>query len=269
MAYPTAVLKVANEWRNKLFSKLKWKPDPTHSFKPGEAGGMLVRADGFSFSAYLKPTKKSDDNNPRAANEKIAADLAGHLDLHVPPVLLYKREGIPGDEEQNACVSLVMYPEVWEWKHIESVNDPRMEQLVRSALARTCGIVAFDTYLGNLDRDNRRNCVYGTNFQAPAEDSFVYIDFAYSMNKDNRWANDGWKTVAFPPIYGPLAQSIDEAVLEATIDKIEQLSDDAVIQTVDRIPDNYMLPDRRSIVREGLLHRRTLIRSELATRYSV
>jgi hypothetical protein len=66
---------VAREWREKAESTDNWqKLLSVAEPPPGEAGGFLVRSEK-GVVAYLKPTR-IDPACPRAAHEKICADLA-------------------------------------------------------------------------------------------------------------------------------------------------------------------------------------------------
>ena len=85
---PSPLLKtIGAEWRATALDSAPWIATPGE--RPGgEAQGFWVTRD--SLRGYLKPSK-ADANviaHPRAAHEKIAADLAFDLALPVPPAIL-------------------------------------------------------------------------------------------------------------------------------------------------------------------------------------
>lgn len=87
---------IANDWHNRVLSDHQWSPESA----PGSAGGIqqgyFVRSGDIR--AFAKPSQPPSPllgptytDNPVAAHEKIAADLAFKLGLPIPPALLWDR----------------------------------------------------------------------------------------------------------------------------------------------------------------------------------
>ena len=236
---------------------------------PGEAGGFVARADGCSCLGYVKPTNRSPDNHPRAANEKIVSDLARAVGICVPPVQLYRRDKNTEGHETRACVSMVMYPQFHEWERIVQLGDAAVA-LARSALARACGIIAFDAYVGNTDRANARNSLFGSDPASPIDDQFVFVDFANSLLHHNHWTTSlATKHVVVPNMFDAIKACAHGPTLSQTIQAIEELTDETIDGILARIPEDYMSSPQRELVREGLKVRRALVRPVLATQFNL
>ncbi len=264
---PAAVSQIRRQWREEVCSTDEWRQDTTATLAPGEAGGFRVRCDTCPFGAYLKPTKVSDANTPRSANEKIVADLASDLDFDVPPVLLYRRNNCPPGEETHCCVSLIVYPEQHEWGLIWNLAamEAAIRDIVRTSLARYSGNVAMDLWIGQTDRNNNRNAIFGIDPQNKAGGGFVFLDHSYTLNYGNRWAGVGWETVEMIPLPEAFRDNLDKDVILAACDRIANVPDDAVSAVVQRIPDTFMDAGHRNIVVTGLNGRKARLR-EFVTR---
>src|SRR5262249_12810016 len=150
---------------------------------------------------YLKPTKACPDNHPRAANEKIVADLAVELNIAVPPTCLFRVPNCPAGVESRACISLTLGPEFWEWSHLkelDTVANGLGHRLARAALSPYSGGIALDALIGNTDRNNERNAMFVADRVPGYALSFFYLDHANSLNMGDRWQNDGWRPTAVP-----------------------------------------------------------------------
>lgn len=251
-------------WRDDLFTERIWQRHPDRSIQKGEAGGFVVRSPGFPHLAYLKPTKICEENRPRAAYEKIASDLGYEVGLPVPPVLLYRRENAPEKEESRTCISVVVYEEQWEWGDLWEIELPdAAREIMRQALAENSGVVAFDTWLGNADRRNRRNAIFGTFRDAPAQAAFMFLDYSNSLNMGDRWGEKGFETIEVPKLPEVFLEAIDRGVLEEAVSRIESMDDNVINEIVARIPDDYMAPQHAEIVTAGLRARKKIVRDAL------
>lgn len=263
--FPAALSGIRRQWRQDIVSDHAWQPDTTATLAPGEAGGYRVRCDGFPFGAYLKPTRVCDLNNPRSANEKIVADLATDLDLDVPPVLLHRRNGCPPGEESHCCVSLILYPEQQEWGLVRNLAsmDAAVRAIVTASLARYSGNVALDVWIGQTDRNNDRNAIFGINPLSPAEGGFVFLDHANTLNHGNRWDGNRWENLEMVPLPNPFRDSLDRNVVLQGCDRIAGMADNVVSEIVNRIPDSFMRPTHRGIVVAALNGRKARLREFL------
>jgi len=260
---------IARRWRGEVTSPEHWGIDTSVAAQPGEAGGFRVRSDS-GISGYLKPTRLCDPENPRAANEKIVADLAWEVDVAVAPVILFRRDPCPEDQESRACISLVVWPETWVLDQLPTTLAGPADALIRGAVARSCGIIALDTWVGNVDRSNPRNATIGIDNDNQAGAGFAYIDHSYSLNFGGQWDNEAKRSnVAVPAMPDVLRRAVDRAILEEAIGRVERVTDSIIEELVGRIPPDYMEASHRHHVVTGLKDRRPLIRPILATTFGL
>jgi hypothetical protein len=254
-----------NHWRTELFSTDLWLEDQTNAMQAGEAGGYRVKCDGYEFGAYLKPKNKCAENHPRAANEKIVADIAAEVGLSIPPVLLYRRENAPAGEENLCCVSLVQFPEQYEWGLLWNYQrfDKVVQDLLFQALNRYSGEYALDFLIGQTDRHNERNVVYGADKKNPGRNQFMFLDHSNSLNMGDRWAGDKWRNVETPAVPEVFKKSMTQKQVLKTGDDLAGLADGKIEEIVSRIPDDYMKADHKAVVISGLKGRRALIKTQI------
>ncbi len=261
---PRHLRATAREWRERAFSELDWVEDETRQFSLGEARGMVVRSG--KLQAYLKPTAPCQENHPRAANEKIVADLAADLGVAVPPVVLYRRPECPLDQEPRTCLSLVLYKEVYTFGQVRSLAGPLQERGKRLFLDGS-GVLCLDLLVGNTDRNNAGNSILGTSPNG-LDECFMFIDYANSLNVGDQWANGAWSNMSNLPMYDDMADP-DIGSLRRAIDKLEGLDERIIWEAVSRIPDDYMSPGHKQIVIQGLNGRRSQVRAVLSSRFGL
>lgn len=268
MTWPASIRVVVSEWSKVVFTIQAWTPDANRPATPGEAGGFYVITDSLPFTGYLKPTSLCQDHHPRAANEKIVADLATHLGITVPPVQLFRRENCPNEQEPRACVSLVLFHEIWRWSELAGIQSQQTNNLINHLLSQCSGVIAFDTFVGNTDRVNEGNAVFGTN-GTDDESAMMFIDYANSLNHNNNWEAGKWNNLDYRGAFDRMKQSVNLEILWSAIEQIESLSDTTIEGIVSRIPDDYMSPAHKSVVIEGLVGRRSLIRQIVAGQFAI
>ena len=164
-------------------------------------------------------------------------------------------------------VSLVVAEEIWRLADLQSVPEPPWN-LVRPAFQEASGIVAFDTWIGNTDRNNSKNILFfpsqtGRGYQA------VFIDHAFSLNRDNRWVDGAWEDVSVPAMPTEMRESTRGAPIAGAVERIEDLGVEIVEDVVTRIPDEFMTEAHREVVLEGLTRRKDLVRSALDGAYDL
>ena len=262
--FPTALSEIRRQWREAVCSEHAWERDTTATLNPGEAGGYRVRCDGFPFGAYLKPTK-IDATTARPANEKIVADIATDLGFDVPPVLLHRRNGCPPGEASHCCVSLILYPELHQWGLVWNLwSLPSMDAILRgivgASLAQYSGNVALDLWIGQTDRNNAGNAVFGVDPKNRAEGGFVFLDHSFTLNHQNRWAGNGWQVMNMITLPKAFQDCLDKNLVVAACDRIAGMGDDAVSAIVMRIPDSFMVEAHRNLVTTALNGRKALLR---------
>lgn len=255
----TTLGSVKKKWRAVTFTKRKWVASSDRGMgpKPGEAGGYLVQARRFPFSAWLKPFNENRPDHPRGANEKIASDLACELGLWVPPVLLYRVPEDVTQPEHRCCVSLLAFDEMARFDVAEKALAGNELERFEKALQHGSGILAFDTWIDNCDRKNGGNTVVG---EEPGHFIINYIDHSNAFNHGGRWSNERWQTVRAARQLPRQAKVFDQKIVMRMVNRIERLSASKITGIVDRIPDDYMDSEHRSVVVDGLLGRRSLVR---------
>jgi HipA-like protein len=255
---------LAGNWRSELFSDLSWRP--TAEERPGgESQGFFVT--DSRLRAYLKPSKGEPaiSQHPRAAHEKIAADLAFDLNLPVPPALLVDGTKC-GGADRAAVVSLVMFPEVHKWSHATATPAAAAiaHHLLRSTNRTWSGMIAFDTWIANSDRNNPSNVLVGTDIDAsPNSSRIIFCDFAHSM-VHSQWADGSWQRVTGASFLDVLLQCYDRASAIDVAERIKVFPDEEIRNIVDRIPTDYLSPENKALIIKALCHRKEMVPSVVA-----
>lgn len=251
---------IRRQWRNELFSTEPWTPSSTAPIAPGEAGGYRVQSGALV--AYLKPTQICPEDHPRAANEKIVSDLAFELKMNVPPVLLYRRTAPTPLEETRCCVSLILYPSVYEWGFLWNMGTfpEGVQQMIRTMIARYSSTLALDLLIQQTDRDNARNGVFCTDPGEPAYGELLFLDHSNTLHFQNRWNGDAWNRVTLVPLPATFRGALDKARVIEGAKLIEALPDETIRAIIDRIPDDFMSHAHKQRVTMGLIGRKSLVR---------
>jgi hypothetical protein len=253
---------LAKQWRSAALSTDSWKATGKAGEQGGEAQGYHVTCG--TLNAYAKPS--TPNPNPRAANEKIASDLAYDLGLPLPPVVLHKWSQIPVGTQACVALSLIPFLAVHKWAVVKAV--PELEKQLKSDLQRAASaMVAFDTWLQNSDRANDGNLLVSRADLNPGESLRVaYIDYSNSLL--HGWLSSDYKSITPVGIY-PDGCPVDETTVRETVDKIEAISDAEIKTVVERIPDEFFTDSKKekSLAIEGLIYRKSKIRESLAGVY--
>ncbi len=258
---------IGAEWRTKVLHDLPWKP--TAEERPGgEAEGFFVACG--ELRGYLKPSKADAQiaTHPRAAHEKIAADLAFDLGLPVPPAILVDGIRCQG-LVRAAVVTLVLFPEVQKWEHAVATQQSSAiaHAVLRSTRAMWSGIVAFDTWLANSDRANATNLLIGTDpHNSPQLSEPIFCDYANSMIH-SQWTLSGHQDVAVPSQLSAVQDSVDRKVALSVADKIRVITEQQINEIVQRIPEEYLKDNQKAIIVEGLCVRRGKVPDAIAARF--
>jgi hypothetical protein len=254
------------KWRNDLFSTDQWDKVRDQTFDPGESLGFRVKQD--SVHGYLKPTKLCDEKNPRAAHEKIAADLAADLGLPVPPVLLYRRPNAPMGEENRCCVSLLMYPDrQYPWGFIfrpDNTVRTDVQAIVGNDtaawLAGYSGMHVFHLWVGQVDGNYGSNVILGVDPERTPTNELLFIDYATALNQENAWgATKDKQKLSMVPIPEVFRAALSKTLLKEAADKIAMLPSETVTRIVGRIPADYMTEAHKKIVQSVLIARQSAI----------
>jgi hypothetical protein len=259
---------VGPEWRGAaLLPAESWSA--TAEERPGgEAQGFFVECKAKGLRGYLKPTRIDPPFtvHPRAAHEKIASDLAFDLGLPVPPAILVDGRQC-GTVVAAAVISLVMYPEVHKWSHAVATQAAAAiaHHTLRSTAKTWSGIIAFDIWLGNSDRNNDANLLIGTDPRAaPPISEPVFCDYANSM-LHAQWTQASHQVGAPPGFLPVLLQLVDRTSALEMAERIKDFSPTTINEIVNRIPESYLLPNHKAIIVQALTDRRAAISASVAS----
>ena len=215
-------------------------------------------------NGYAKPSKidGSEKPNPRAAHEKIAADLAFELGLPLPPVLLHRWPDAPPQGDQRfVAISLLPFLNTHKWQLIEAV--PELAAQMKLELKPVASaLVPFDTWLDNGDRANGGNLIVSKargDLSKPLR--VAYIDYSNSMICE--WRNRAHTDIPLRQIYPTSQEDADVAAMETMLKQIEDADPAMIKVVVTRIPDDFATKPMRDQILDGLLHRQSRVRAVL------
>ena len=202
---------------------------------------------------------------PRAAHEKIAADLAFDLGLALPPAILHRWGIHPVGTERFVALSLFPFLSIFMWRQVMAI--PGLDTLLKLELRETASaLVPFDTWVDNTDRVNDGNLLVSKATADPALPLQVaYIDYSYSMA--HGWRTGNYRTVTPIPIYPTDQKDADIASMEDALNRIENLPDQNIRNIVLRIADEFLTIADRDLIIDGLLYRKPQVRASLRTIY--
>lgn len=257
---------LAADWRKRCETAGdEWKLTSITGEVHGEAAGYFVTSG--TVNGYAKPSKIDNSANswPRAAHEKIAANLAFEVGLPLPPVLLHRWSKPPKGDQPLVAISLQPFLNVHKWKAVEAV--PAVCQQMKLELKPIASaLVPFDTWLDNSDRPNNGNLIVSKDSSDPAIPlRLAYIDYANSMLCV--WRNTPSTQLAARPIYPTDQKDADVAIMEESLKRIEGIGDTVIQDIVAQIPDDFATPDQKKVIVVGLLHRKSRVRAVLKPIY--
>jgi hypothetical protein len=263
-SYSPDVEALATVWRSRCETQGdEWRETSKAGDAGGEASGYFVTSG--TVNGYAKPSK-IDASYPRAAHEKIAADLAFELGLPLPPVLLHRWPSVPPQGDQPfVAISLMPFLNAHKWQLIVAI--PAVADQMKLELKPVASaLVPFDTWLDNGDRPNPGNLIVSKDAADPTKPLRVaYIDYSNSMFCE--WRSRPFTDIPPRPIYPTDQKDADAKVLEDMLKRIEALGQDTIKGIVDRIPDDFAPPTTRSQIFNGLLHRQSRVRLALKAVY--
>lgn len=265
---PTAEATAAR-WREICIHDGEWEVQSGVGAKQGEAKGFIVQFG--SDIGYAKPGRDQPpvSEHPRAAHEKIAADLAFELGLPVPPAVLWDRGAMPNGTERYCAISLLCFEPVYQWAEVSSLGQEKVNAYLPELSRLASAIAPFDTWLQNSDRNNPGNLICSSgkdngSFELKA----AYIDYAHTMLM--HWKIGHPPTAIMPVgLYPPQCEANLEAIYES-VKKIEELPEAIIECVVKRIPLGFVASDeQRTLLLSRLLERRSQIRGAMQSIYSV
>ncbi|HZZ94281.1 MAG TPA: hypothetical protein VFE23_17100 [Usitatibacter sp.] len=250
---------IAENWRGAVVSADSWVPKSAAGVEGGQASGYFVSSG--TLNGFAKPSTLDADNIPRAAHEKISADLGYDLGLPMCPVILHQWTAPPAGNQPNVAISLVPFSSVFKWGVVAGIADvaAKLQAEIAPWASR---MVAFDTWLSNADRVNDGNLLVSkaTHQDRGSALSCAYIDYSYTMLHSWRAGHGNMGCVGPYPCG---VSAVDVSVLTDTISKIEQVSDGAINDVVTRLPANFLSTSDGQLIVDGLIYRRGHLRATL------
>lgn len=265
-AFPEAAEAASQQWRAEVLTGLAWTVVGSPGERGGEAQSFFVRS-GHA-GGYAKPGRNQPPvtQHPRAAHEKIAADLAFDLGLPVSAVVLWDRGKVSSPNERYLSISLLVFTPAFTWGQIE--GQPGLVQRLAPAISETASaMTAFDTWVGNTDRINANNLLAQLDDrQDPPLARAAYIDYANSLSYGWRANETAWMHGGAVGWY-PTQVAPDLAATAEGIDRIEALPTDVIEEVVGRIPPGFLTDECRQVILKGLLHRKRTLREIMRNSY--
>lgn len=246
--FSTELEALADKWVEMAATSDEWidkGPYGVSESKPFE-----VERDGLR--GIAKPGEKKGDNIVRAAHEKIAADLAYHLKLPIPPVVLWDMgEQTLSGRERYVVISAWAFSQVLSWGQIQN-------QLTKTnisvAIKLASAMFPFDTWISIQDRKPAHVLVNGS--MPEGEIQLAFIDFAFSMTK--AWGEEVSDTGP-ADWYWPFEK--DNGTIKEIANKIENFDENLLSEIVSRIPTEWLQEPKCKSIINNLLNRKMKIKT--------
>jgi hypothetical protein len=189
----------------------------------------------------------ANDGTPRAAHEKIAADLAYRLQLPVPAVCLWKNPAT-GD---LFAVSAWAFRQVMTWGEVSTRLSSTFMQNAAPAFSAAR---VLHTWIGDTDHGGNPGTVLVDIESDEDHPRVAFIDHAFSMSQNAEFASKA--ALIVPSLYIPDGMSHAPSIKEA-IENINQMEATMVETIVRRVPATFLPSDKAEAIISGLLKRRT------------
>ncbi len=213
----------------------------------GESQPMhATRADGVR--GVAKPALQAQ-GTPRAAHEKIAADLAKDLGLPVPPVILWTDQNT--NERYSISAWVCRQPEVWlnQKSHLS-------EQFKQNCAQMIADISVFHTWIADTDRNDGNTLV---DLESTETDpKLLFIDHAFCFTHNPAFNQPIPAKVVHS--YYP-QQLITQNMLANGVSLVEKMTRDRIEEIVQRVPLPYLSAERSEIIVSELLRRQSVLSS--------
>ncbi len=190
--------------------------------------------------------------NPRAANEKIAADLAFRLGLPVPPAILWKNDMAP-EPDRYQVISAVVFKE----HDCFNAALPDLSAIQRHAAERAISAMwIFETWITEADRGAKHCLVNRARNRSSLP--LAFIDYAYAFA-------DSWgigEVMSGAADYWCLLDR-DAAAAGAMLERIEKLDRESIETIIRRIPAACLNARHAEAIVDSLLTRQSRLRQYL------
>jgi hypothetical protein len=247
-SFPGHVAVLGDTWMRMVETRVTWTP--TGKTWSTESKPFMVSDGGVL--GIAKPGEAKGDGIARAAHEKIASDLAYHLDLPIPPVVLWRRSPCPAGAHPCCSISAIAYAQPLDLgSNMNLITGPLLDDARRI----TSAIAAFDSWIGAQDR-HHGNAIIDADTSGGLR--MAFIDYAYSLS--HTWkASPGQNQ--FVNTFAAFFGGVLPVVVEEVVDRIGALAREAIESCVRSIPNDFMHPADRQLVLDQLLQRRVTLRS--------
>lgn len=255
----TYTLMGMHDWLSDAVSIEDWQPLPGAALAGGIMQGMFV-TNGVEV-AYLKPSPGSWQAEPAycPALERVAARLAFEVQMPVPPVQLYLAKA-PDGTSYPSCLSYVAssaQPFSPKWSAVMGgmFGDEALKA-GQDAIAGYVPVVAFDAWLATSDRHGG-NAVLAGYDDMNVVPRWQSIDYSRSMIWHGWWRErKEYDTITIEPLVDLIVwlQANGSATLMEAVARIEALPETTIQRFVRDVPDEYLGPERGTLI-EGLLDR--------------
>lgn len=233
---------LAEEWQTLVETTGQWTlGDPVGT---GESGSLHITGEG-GLCGIAKPAFQGD--MPRAAHEKIAADLAHILGVPVPPVILWRNPngGAP------FAISLRAFSQPLTWGQAGHLT-ARPEFLAGCADILAGGYV-FHVWIGDTDHSGNPGNVLIDAASTLEKPALAFIDHAFSMSYS--WPGPT------PPLqhiggYYMARENLPQPAVAKAVEWVQDISTEAIERIVKRIPASFLAEDRAAMIVDCLVRRR-------------
>jgi hypothetical protein len=233
---------IAHRWSSETATADLWTLGP--AIGTGEAGSFhITSAEGRR--GACKPAFGAN-SVPRAAHEKIAADLAFQVKLSVPPCSLW-REPHSGS---LYSISNWAFPQAMMWRDVA----PKLSATFKKNAAPPFSAArVFHTWIADTDHNGNDGNVIVDVTKGEDFPGIAFIDHAYSMSIGPDFATAPVQPLGFHYIPQDHFDADATAKMVRYINDLEATMIESIVR---RLPLEFLPPDRAEVIIKGLLKRR-------------
>jgi hypothetical protein len=242
---------IADQWSRETLTSETWTlggPIGT-----GESGSIHVTSASGRRGA-CKPALAAD-GTPRAAHEKIAADLAYQLKLSVPACCLWTEPS----SGTLYSISVWAFDQALKWGEIHA---KLTQTFIQNAAPAFSAARVFHTWIDDQDHHGNDGNVIVDVSSSDGMPGVAFIDHAFAMSRNPNFASSAVQPLAVHYI----PQNFSNAgAIAKMCQYINDLEASMIEEIVRRVPAQFLLSARADGIIKGLLARR----SELSRVFAV
>jgi hypothetical protein len=210
----------------------------------GESGSIHIMSEA-GLRGACKPAF-GPDGTPRAAHEKIAADLAYQLKLSVPACSLWADPQSGG----HYSISAWAFDQAMKWGEVRA---NLTLAFLQSAAPAFSAARVFHTWIDDQDHNGNDGNVIVDVSSSDDRPGVAFIDHAFSMSRNPNFASSAVQPLGVH--YVPQDLSDAEAIAKM-ISYINELEASMIEDIVRRVPTQFLPSERADGIIQGLLSRR-------------